>query len=295
MIKYADPKLAAYRTAYHPMYPGPLENNPQVIYHSLIPSPALGPVPDEREPSSALIQKENETAYRQMLVHSALALLLPTEDLENDCLTTLVGQIFSEMIIGNSLGGKACEPWLLWEAINKITELIQTHLPGSKVGQNIDRSSASVGPTTSSESDITPKGGPSRWSRSPRKVVWLILHYAFLMLTSLRFLAMALSRSSTLPFRSLPFSTSSHSTPVKQYRRSPDLKKDGSRTSFEGLGLHEHPVKKPILSMSIWSLTSNLLDLNSHMPWLCATLSMLQWFSLRGPGGVGDTNGIIDR
>ena len=77
-------------------------------------------MPDDA--SKALEQKENEAAYRQLLVHGVLAVLLPTEDLENSCLTALVGQIFSEMIIGNGIGGKASEPWLLWEGITKTAE-----------------------------------------------------------------------------------------------------------------------------------------------------------------------------
>jgi hypothetical protein len=112
--------LVAYRTAHQPLNPPPFQTDPREIYHSICPFPALSPVP--RAGSELVIQqqKENEAAYRQLLVQGVLAILLPTEDLENDCLTAIVGQVFSEMIIGGAIGGKASEPWLLWEGITKV-------------------------------------------------------------------------------------------------------------------------------------------------------------------------------
>jgi hypothetical protein len=50
-----------------------------------------------------------------------------------------------------------------------------------------------------------------------------------------------------------------------------------------------------VLSMKIWACASNLLDLDCRMPWLSATLSMLQWFALQGPGELGYTDGTIDK
>ena len=50
-----------------------------------------------------------------------------------------------------------------------------------------------------------------------------------------------------------------------------------------------------MLTMKIWTCASNLLDLDIRMPWLKATLSILQWFALQGPGELGYTDGMIDK
>ena len=92
-----------------------LAHTSREIYHTLVPHPALTPVPRETDPSTILEQARNEESWRQLLVQGVLAVLLPTEDLENGCLRALVAEIFSDMILGNGVSGKACKPWLLWE------------------------------------------------------------------------------------------------------------------------------------------------------------------------------------
>jgi len=47
--------------------------------------------------------------------------------------------------------------------------------------------------------------------------------------------------------------------------------------------------------MKIWSCASSLLDLDVRMPWLCATISMLQWGALTGPGELGNIDGRVDK
>lgn len=81
--------------------------------------------PDKSDPSSVLVQHQNESAYRQLLVQGLLAVLLPTEDFENSCLRAVVCEILAEMILWNGIGGKACEPWLKWEATTKTLEVVQ--------------------------------------------------------------------------------------------------------------------------------------------------------------------------
>ncbi|KAM3453501.1 hypothetical protein MY3296_003732 [Beauveria thailandica] len=112
-----DRHIAAYRTSHDPVSQEPVAVNPRQVYHALCPLPQLSPVPQKGDQSSFEEQQENESAYRQLLVQAVLAILLPTEDLENPCLTAIVGQIFSELIVGNIVAGKASQPWLLYESI----------------------------------------------------------------------------------------------------------------------------------------------------------------------------------
>ncbi|XP_044724281.1 PXA domain-containing protein [Hirsutella rhossiliensis] len=114
-----DQHVAAHRPAAQP----PLAIDPHQAYHSLWPLPLLSPVPDPGDAVTAAEQRENEAAYRQLLVQAVLAVLLPTEDLENPCLTALVGQIFSELIIAGVLVNKAAQPWLVFEAFTVLSSI----------------------------------------------------------------------------------------------------------------------------------------------------------------------------
>ncbi len=279
--------LLAYRISHRSSHPLPLEQDPRQIYHSLWPLPPLSPVPDGD--GWNLQQLENEAAYRELVVQGVLAILLPTEDLENDCLTSLVGQIFSEMIIGGGIGVKACEPWLLWEGITKIAQEIQTQLPKSKAQVRVERSNSDL--MNKRPSNIT-GGGKRMWrfQRSAHKTFWLVLQYGFLAFTAIRFFIVTLATSSSLPSRISLFTPVTGPTGTKDQANAP-MQINSDRIS-KGQGVDS---KRPILKMNIWSCASTLLDLDVRMPWLSGALSLLQWGALMGPGGVGKTDGMVDK
>ncbi|TVY54715.1 PXA domain protein 1 [Lachnellula cervina] len=278
--------VQAYRTAHYSTHPSPLEGEPRKIYHSLWPFPALAPVPDD----NAFVQQQmnNEAHYRQLLVHGILAVLLPTEDLENDCLTTLVGQIFSEMILGGGIGGKASEPWLLWEGITKVSEVIQDHLPKSKAKVRLDRSNSQ----SLSQPPVDVIGGAKkRWriGTSIQRTFWLILQYAFLTFTTIRFLIITIATSPSLPSRIAATNKSTSSAQSQDHTGESKLTTDRMSDG------PNRPVKRPIIKMKLWSCFSNLFDLDFRMPWLYGMVSMLQWGALAGPGEVGNIDGMLDK
>jgi hypothetical protein len=279
---------SAYRASRIPSHPPPFDHNPREIYHSLWPLPALSPVPDDGGIAS-LKQAENESAYRQLLVQAVLAVLLPTEDLQNDCLTTLVGQIFSEMIIGGGIGGKACEPWLLWDGITKIVEVIQDQLPNSKAQVRLERSNSDL--TDSVPLVFTGASAKGfRIGRSLQKTFWLILQYGFLAFTAIRFFIITLATASSLPSRVLPTTKSTGLAYTNNHMEALEL------TDVETTSQNRQTCpKQPILKMKIWSCASCLLDLNMRMPWLSATISLLQWGATAGPGEIGNTDGMVDK
>ncbi|KAG9239231.1 PXA domain-containing protein [Amylocarpus encephaloides] len=283
-----DVHLQAYRTAHNPANPAPLESKPREIYHSLWPMPALSPVPDE--PGGPLTQQQinKEALYRQILVQGVLAVLLPTEDLENDCLTTLVGQIFSEMILGNGIGGKGSEPWLIWEGITKIAEVMQAQLPRSKANVRLARSnSGSIDAFPIPDAMSTRKNNWGvEWSL--QKTFWLVLQYLFVAFTAIRFLVLTLATSSSLPSR-----IATSKTPNLGILRDQMSLPDPDPTPADDDKFS--PSKTPIIKMKIWSAAAHLLDFDFRMPWLAATLSMLQWGALMGPGQLGTTDGRIDK
>jgi hypothetical protein len=283
----ADGRIA-YRAAHYPLHPPPYEEDPRRIYHALWPTPALSPVPDAKDPASIALQQENEAAYRELLVQGVLAVLLPTEDLENGCLTTLVGAILADMIIGNGIGGKAAEPWMIWEGIIKITEVLQSQTAEGRAQGRGERETTDMGRKRTKEHGAETSGALTTLRWTVQKTFWLVLQYAFLAFTTIRLIILAISTASSLPARTSPFLKVSSPSPAGDSLHAP-------ASPYSAKSSPTSPPKQPILAMKIWPCISDLLDLDIRMPWLHATISLLQWGALRGPGRLGATDGMIDK
>ncbi|KAI2469219.1 PXA domain-containing protein [Annulohypoxylon bovei var. microspora] len=278
-----DAHIRAYRIAKSSVARPPVEANPREIYHSLWPLPALSPVP-KSESGSAQVQASNESEYRQLLVQGVLALLLPTEDLENECLTALVGQIFSELVIGNLVVNKLSEPWLIWEILIMLTRLVRTK--------------GAI--KTSASGDITPsinlKAGsgivPSTTSKTSvhiQEAFWSVIQWGFVIVNSIRLMISTLMLSRALPPRSTP-SFGRLAKPAFH-----DGDEEESYHPPAALETPSQPVKIPIADFKIWPCAGNLLEIDARMPWMSGALSMIQWGALRGPGNLAGFDGMIDR
>jgi hypothetical protein len=209
--------------------------------------------------------------------------------LENDCLTALVGQIFSEMILGGGIGAKASEPWMIWEGITKISEVLQAQLPKSKAQVRVERSNSDA---VNSESQNFTGRNTKGWriKRSMQKSFWVVLQYCFVAFSAVRFLVITFATSSSLPSR-IPLTMKvTGLTSSKDHMEPPELTNTGD--IWDG---RADQTKQPIVKMKMWSCAANLLDLDVRMPWLSATFSMLQHVVLTGPGKLGSTNGTIDK
>ncbi len=93
-----------------------------LIYHTLRSHPALSPVPDERDSTVVLEQHQNDSDYRQLLSEGLLAVLLPTDDVQNPCLRALASEVFADLVLGNFIGGRLCESVFIWEAFAKYAQ-----------------------------------------------------------------------------------------------------------------------------------------------------------------------------
>ncbi|KAF3770488.1 hypothetical protein M406DRAFT_35868 [Cryphonectria parasitica EP155] len=252
-----DKHVQAYRASRRPLVRPPIEADGREIYHSLCPLPYLSPIPRIDKPETASEQAANEVAYRQLLVQGVLAVLLPTEDLENECLTSLIGQILSELIIGGVVVKKASEPWMIWTGLTILADVI------ARRGQQ--GSSSSSGPALK---------GTGRAPSGPRGfsipgLLWSFVHYIFALMGLLRVFLTTLTMSRSLPPRG--------------HQLSPQ-KEGGGRSE-----------QTPILAFAIWPMISDLIGMDRRMPWLSGSLSMLQWLAIGGPGHVAGPDGIIDR
>ncbi|KAL2020248.1 hypothetical protein VTK56DRAFT_8572 [Thermocarpiscus australiensis] len=266
-----DKHVTAYRAAHDPTAQPPVRTDPREIYHSLCPLPALSPVPRPDEPESIAAQAENEAVYRQLLVQAVLAILLPTEDLGNGPLTALVGQILSELIIGNAVANRLSEPWLIWELL-----IIASRNLGRR-GDAEDEKQASI---ASSE---------GRRTFSVQALFWMILQWCFLATSFIRMAFTVLMASWSLPPR-IAQGVGPHKDAAQHHVAEQDLMRRTDSPSAD-----PPSSKTPVLAFRCWSAISNLAEIDVRMPWLCGALSMLQWVAMMGPGRIAAVDGKLDR
>ncbi|KAB5570088.1 PXA domain-containing protein [Coniochaeta sp. 2T2.1] len=268
-----DKHVNTYRASHCQAAQPPVHTDPHEIYHSMWPLPALSPVPKPAAPTAIAEQAENETAYRQLLVQGVLALLLPTEDLENDCLTALVGQVFSELIIGNIVANRLAEPWLVWECLIILSSVIRR------------RGDPSVQPSTRAGTNSRPT--TARRSFSFHGLILALLQCCFLAANFVRFAVATVVSSRSIPPRARYGSYAGEVTGQKTA---------GLATDPAGpLGTPGEPLKIPVLAFRMWPAISNLFEMDMRMPWLSGTLSFLQWIAITGPGRAADVDGVLDR
>jgi PXA domain len=319
VVPCVDKMILAFRIAYQPLQPYPLANSPRRIYHTLHPHPALSPVPDPSDASSIAEQDANEQAWRQLLAQSVLAVLLPTEDLQNECLRSLVGQILAEMIVGNIIGTRICESWALWELITNAIEAVRakgdtnsskTKKPGSGItdakrskkmsdkyqdGSNIAPIKSGIdrleqyGLMNNSLDRGTSTGEASKTSMATKRTIrsltnafWTLLHYGIIIITAGRAIAlMLLSPTHLVVRRSSRLSSSSASEKAE--------KAEGAARSGVPKSV------RPIVDMMAWKTVANLVELPSRMPWLSGLASLAHWTAILGPGRLGEADGRVDR
>ncbi|KAI0396928.1 PXA domain-containing protein [Xylariaceae sp. FL0594] len=280
--------IRAYRIATSPATRPPLKVDQHEIYHSLWPLPALSPVPRPGDQAKIQLQAGNESAYRQLLVQGVLALLLPTEDLENDCLTSLVEQILSELVIGNLVAAKLSEPWLVWEIIIILTKLGRKK-DGSADGDNLSSKEAMA---HESNDRLQPTLSRKRgWSF--QQLFWSVVHWIFLMVGAVRFVFTTLALSPSLPPRAPGAGIRPTEVAYPDCQGNKEGKND--QVPYQGHALSTEPPGVPLIDFHIWRCIGLLLEVEARMPWLQGMLSMIQWLFLRGPGRLAAFNGSIDR
>lgn len=252
-----------------------------------------------------LEQQLNEEAWRQLLVQGVLAVLLPTEDLENACLRALVAEIFSEMILGNAVSQKVCEPWFLWDAI---TTVIQASQPRTATPETRNVETKPLPITAASRleqfgllSAESQQDGVDGFNLNRRRsnaastasgLFWMAVQYIFLASRALWILAHALATSSSLPSRSKTWLAVANSySPPQAERQEGTSSKSLSEVSSTALSDEQ----RPIFDMGIWPMISKVIELNVRMPWLSGMLALVHHGAVYGPGKVADTDGAIDR
>ena len=253
----------------------------------------MAPLPDASTGKSAL-QVHNEALYRQLLIQGTLAVILPTEDLENVCLRTLVSDVIADLILGQAVGAKMCQSWFIWDAVTKVVEAVKARIEPKATGEQMEHDTRS---RLEQFGLLSPKSGPSESdSPAPRQsktsaLFWRTLQYLYLSFLFLRFVITGLFKArstgprahATAPPRSNPLASVQGKTTSGQLTPS---------SSWSGLPL---PPKRPILDYRLFSMIARFLDLSTRMPWLLGSLSWCQHTVMSGAGRAGDLDGTLDR
>jgi hypothetical protein len=245
---------------------------PRLVYHALNPHPALDPGLCEEDRASA------EQCYRQLLVQGALAVLLPTEDLQNSSLRILVTDIIADLILGRAIDDKLCHGWFLHEMVSKITTIIssrtQPKLTGAEL-QNDAKSRLEKFGLLSSEDEGAP--GDSHLSSRTRSTSWFwtILQWIYITVIFVRFTIVGLLQARRGQPRKYYISLAS----------SPNLT-TAKRKAQEAI---------VVLDYSIFATVATLLDLPSRMPWLVGTLAFGRHCLMFGRSNARGLRAVLDR
>ncbi|EXJ81222.1 hypothetical protein A1O3_07512 [Capronia epimyces CBS 606.96] len=283
--------VAAYRTATTAQAALQYGESTRRIYHALNPHPALDPtLPPEQ-------QRSYESAYRQLLIQGALAVLLPTEDLANTCLRTLVSDIIADLILGQVLAEKVCQPWFLHGIVSKVVEIVTARpTVASSIGtsqtlhQNGRQSRLEQFGLLSSDTADREHNSPTRHQSWLSVWFWSLLQCAFIAYQFLRFLFIGMAYAHRLPQRIRHH----ESHRVDGSTPSPSTEKSPVASKRRPVGADRY-APRAVISYGMFGCISTLLDLSIRMPWLESSLSFCQYFLSAGPGHLGVPNSTLDK
>jgi ElaB/YqjD/DUF883 family membrane-anchored ribosome-binding protein len=204
-----------------------------------------------------------------------LAVLLPTEDLENACLRTLVGDLLADRLMGDEVSQTICEGWFLWDTLSKLLDAVGEHMDSETEavrGSQQERldESHSTNKEQNDHASSKPQSSVSAWFSS-------FLHAAYLIYVALFSMAIGLFRVASRPSPSRPTAG-----PTSQKNEAP--KSAGNVTG-----------KRAVLDYRLYSMVSQLLDVPRRKPWLAGTLALMQHMIVAGPGRIGDMDSVLDR
>ena len=219
-------------------------------------------------------------------MHGALSVLLPTEDLENACLRTLLGDILADLVLGNAVAGKVSEGWFLWESITKVVDMTKRKDQEDSVATETATATATATLRQRSRlhkygllsKEEFSKGHSSQAQVRVPDWIWQVLQYVYMTYVILRFIVTGLFRVASVP----PVTSSLTScAPTSDADHAPSL------CTTSG--------KRPVLNYRLYGMVSQLMDVPRRMPWLGGMLALIQYLILAGPGRLGDTDSVFDR
>lgn len=239
------------------------------IYNSLNPHPALDPTLSPEE------QTQAEQIYRQLLIQGAIAVLLPTEDLQNSSLRALVTDIIADLILGRVIEDRLCQPWFLHSMISKLIAMVtsraQPIITGGEM-QTEARGRLEQFGLLSAKGGLSPVDSPAH--RQSRLVIWFwsILQWGYFAFMAMRFTALGLLHA----------------------RRHPQSTHLSSKLAYSDT-VESGPSPRPVLDYRGFSTISTLLELSRRMPWLQGALTLGSHVLTSGRNRAEGPRSTLDR
>lgn len=249
------------------------------IYHSQRPHPALSP--DTHEATTEL-RAENERIYCQLLIQGSLAILLPTEDLQNDPLRILVGDIIADLIVGQALCGKVSHGWFLHETIAKLATVlddkVQPKVTGNEIRDDAKNRLEKFGLLSSERNTLNTHSSHSGQSRIATWF-WRLMQYGYMLYLFLLYVFKELQALNHRPNWYL------------------DLRSSSSSLSSTGKSQlpSEDQISRPVMAFGLFSMISTLLNMSACMPWMTSTFGFFQHVLLDRAGRIGRYDSRLDR
>ncbi|ETN45789.1 uncharacterized protein HMPREF1541_09622 [Cyphellophora europaea CBS 101466] len=264
--------VAAYHAANESHATLSYSQQPHHIYHSLNPHPALDPSLSPED------QTQAERTYRQLLVTGALAVLLPTEDVQNTSLRILVTDIIADLILGRAIEDRLCQPWFLHDSLSKIVATIAARKQAKATSEGIQadaRSRLEKFGLLSAKTDASPTDSSPPRQSSIVAVFWSMLQWGYLAFLAVRFTTLGLMHARRLPARTR--------LSTKHALSEPSAKQTDDHAA------------RLVLEYRMFPATSTILHLSRRMPWVAGALAFWGHVLTSGRNRAGGLHSILDR
>ena len=261
------------------------------VYHALNPHPALTTTPrlDTNNMAKTTLE-DNETVYRHLLVQSVLAVVLPTEDLENFSLRTLVTDIIADLILGQVIAEKMSERWFLEDTITRIVVIVKAHIEPKATGEELEvgaRSRLEKFGLLSVKAVANSRHSPKPHQSGLMSYFWRIMQYGYLAILFLRFTVVGILQARRLPSRVAARKGADPSSPSALSVLVPIMPQETGPVG-------DRP-PRAVLTYRILAFLSTFLDLSTRMPWLASSLAFGQHLLTAAAGRLVSANSVLDR
>ena len=199
------------------------------------------------------------------------------------------------MIVHNAICGKASEAWLIWEGVTKLIRALRPdlhpHTPADDASPSSINKLEQFGLLSSATFNEKQDLQRARGRRVDfiAQVFWTTLQVLMTAWLLLRSFTIALMHASSIPARQGRVGNIATPDKVPVSAVAPDIRPSPQHTILTS------SEKRPVVSMKVWTCISRLTAIEERMPWLSGLLSLFQWLSLYGPGGLCRANSTLDR
>lgn len=257
----------------------------RLLYTTMRPHPALSPLPISSDPATLAQQHQHENVYRQLLAQGILTLLLPTDDLRNDCLRSMMTEVLGDIILGDFVSSKLCDAVFLFDMVRRIAESSSKTRKPWAIDRQINVAKANR---------LEHFGLLAQESTTTRHIQFDDLLQTIVTIGLLAFAWLRHGLNFFIWTTGLPKRRSGPASNIEEHNKSHYL--ESGESQREALNSSTEFLRtSPVMEYQLWRLLGNLVDLASRMPWLVGVAALLKHQFLYGPGRTGSIDGYFDR